>query len=314
MAQAQPFDFAPGDKWSYSNTGYMLLGILIHKVTGKFYGDFLQERIFKPLGMTTTRIISEEDIVPNRASGYRLVKGVVKNQEWVNPTLNTTADGALYFTVLDLAKWDAALYTEKLIKRKSLDQMWTPVRLNSGKTYPYGFGWRVTEMNGHRLIEHGGSWQGFTTGISRYVDDILTVDALTNLDSRHARPEAIIHGVAGIYISALTPPSPPKGIEDKEPQVTALFRDLLQKIGQGQADPAAFADEARKKWFPDRVKEFQEDLEDFGPAKAVDLLERKDEGGLRSYIYRLTFEDGRVLKLSLKLTEKNQIAAFDIPD
>ncbi|OGD12320.1 MAG: serine hydrolase [Candidatus Aminicenantes bacterium RBG_13_62_12] len=311
MAQAQPFDFAPGDKWSYSNTGYMLLGMLIHKVTGKFYGDFLQERIFKPLGMTTTRIISEEDIVPNRAAGYRLVKGVVKNQEWVNPTLNTTADGSLYFTVLDLAKWDAVLYTEKLIKRTSLDQMWTPVKLNDGKTYPYGFGWRVAEMNGHRLIEHGGSWQGFTTGISRYVDDKLTVVALTNLDSRHSRPDDIIHGVAGIYIPALTPPAPAKGIEDKEPQVTSLFRDLLQKIGQGKADAGAFTEEARKKWFPGHVKEFQEDLEDFGPAKTVDLLERKEEAGLRSYVYRLTFEDGRTLKLNLKLTDINKIAALD---
>ena len=311
MAQAQPFDFAPGDKWSYSNTGYMLLGMLIHKVTGKFYGDFLQERIFKPLGMTTTRIISEEDIVPNRAAGYRLVKGVVKNQEWVNPTLNTTADGSLYFTVLDLAKWDAALYTEKLIKRTSLDQMWTPVKLNDGKTYPYGFGWRVAEMNGHRLIEHGGSWQGFTAGISRYVDDKLTVVALTNLDSRHSRPDDIIHGVAGIYIPALMPPAPAKSIEDKEPQVTLLFSDLLQKIGQGKADAGAFTEEARKKWFPGHVKEFQEDLEDFGPAKAVDLLERKEEAGLRSYVYRLTFEDGRTLKLKLKLTDKNKIAALD---
>jgi len=311
MAQAQPFDFAPGDKWSYSNTGYMLLGMLIRKVTGKFYGDFLQERIFKPLGMTTTRIISEEDIVPNRAAGYRLVKGVVKNQEWVNPTLNTTADGSLYFTVLDLAKWDAALYTEKLIKRTSLDQMWTPVKLNDGKTYPYGFGWRVAEMNGHRLIEHGGSWQGFTAGISRYVDDKLTVVALTNLDSRHSRPDDIIHGVAGIYIPALMPPAPAKSIEDKEPQVTLLFSDLLQKIGQGKADAGAFTEEARKKWFPGHVKEFQEDLEDFGPAKAVDLLERKEEAGLRSYVYRLTFEDGRTLKLKLKLTDKNKIAALD---
>ena len=311
MAQAQPFDFAPGDKWSYSNTGYMLLGMLIRKVTGKFYGDFLQERIFKPLGMTTTRIISEEDIVPNRSAGYRLVKGVVKNQEWVNPTLNTTADGSLYFTVLDLAKWDAALYTEKLIKRTSLDQMWTPVKLNDGKTYPYGFGWRVAEMNGHRLIEHGGSWQGFTTGISRYVDDKLTVVALTNLDSRHSRPDDIIHGVAGIYIPALMPPAPAKSIEDKEPQVTLLFSDLLQKIGQGKADAGAFTEEARKKWFPGHVKEFQEDLEDFGPAKAVDLLERKEEAGLRSYVYRLTFEDGRTLKLKLKLTDKNKIAALD---
>ncbi len=104
----------------------MTLGILIHRVTGEFYGDFLQQRIFRPLGMESARIISEADIVPNRAAGYRLVKGELKNQEWVSPVVNTTADGSLYFTILDLAKWDAALYTEKLLKRSSLDLMWTP--------------------------------------------------------------------------------------------------------------------------------------------------------------------------------------------
>ncbi len=94
-----PLDFQPGEKWAYRNTNYVLLGVLIHKVTGEFYGDFLQERIFKPLGMTSTRIISEADIIPNRAAGYRLVKGELKNQEWVSPTMNSTADGALYFNV-----------------------------------------------------------------------------------------------------------------------------------------------------------------------------------------------------------------------
>ncbi|HEX3229922.1 MAG TPA: serine hydrolase domain-containing protein, partial [Pyrinomonadaceae bacterium] len=133
-AEAIPLAFQPGEKWSYSNLGYVLLGILIHKVSGQFYGDVLQERVFKPLGMTTARIISEAEIVPNRAAGYRLVKGQLKNQEWVSPTLNTTADGALYLTVYDMAKWDAALYTEKLLKKSSLEQMWTPVKLNNGKT------------------------------------------------------------------------------------------------------------------------------------------------------------------------------------
>src|SRR5262245_11149358 len=100
-------DFSPGEKWKYSNTGYLLLGVIIHKASGKFYGDLLAERVFKPLGMSTTRIISEADIVPHRAAGYTLVKGELKNQEWVSPSLNTTADGALYFSVTDLIAWDA---------------------------------------------------------------------------------------------------------------------------------------------------------------------------------------------------------------
>jgi CubicO group peptidase (beta-lactamase class C family) len=194
-----PLNFETGTKWKYSNTGYVLLGFLIHKVTGEFYGDFLQERIFRPLGMSATRIISEADIVRNRASGYELVKGEIKNQAWVSATLNTTADGALYTNVLDLGKWDGALYTEKLLKRASFEQMWTPVRLKDGKTYPYGFGWFLNEANGHRLIEHDGAWQGFTMNISRYVDDRLTVIVMTNLDEDHCKPDRVAHGVAGVY-------------------------------------------------------------------------------------------------------------------
>ena len=122
-----------------------MLGIIIHKVTGKFYADFLQERIFKPLGMTSTRLISETDIIPNRASGYELHGRELKNQEWVSPTFDSTADGTLYFNVLDIAKWDAALYGTTLLKQSSLDRMWTVYPLNDGKPNPanYGFGWML---------------------------------------------------------------------------------------------------------------------------------------------------------------------------
>src|SRR6185312_10726698 len=96
FAETLPLDFPPGEKWKYSNTGYVLLGIIIHKASGQFYGDLLHERVFVPLGMRTARIISEEDIVPGRAAGYRLDNGTLKNQEWVSPMLNTTADGSLY--------------------------------------------------------------------------------------------------------------------------------------------------------------------------------------------------------------------------
>jgi CubicO group peptidase (beta-lactamase class C family) len=195
-----PKDFPAGEKWSYSNSGYVLLGVIIHRVTGEFYGDFLQERIFKPLGMTSTRIISEADIVPQRSSGYRLIKGELMNQEWVSPTLNTTADGALYTNVLDLAKWDSALYTTKLFKRSSLDAMWTPAKLTSGKTYPYGFGWDLASKQGHRAVSHDGAWQGFTMSMSRYLDERLTVIVMTNLDSDNSKPEEIADELVRIYL------------------------------------------------------------------------------------------------------------------
>ena len=208
IVEGIPLAFPPGTRWSYSNLGFLTLGILIHKVTGQFYGDFLQERIFKPLGMSTTRIISEADIIPNRSAGYRLVKGELKNQEWVSPTLNTTADGALYFSILDLAKWDAALYTEKLLKRSSLEQMWTVVPLKNGQPNSghYGFGWEMGTDHGHHVIEHGGAWQGFETHISRYVNDRLTVVVLTNLEG--ADPGLIAHGVAQFYLKKGAAPPP----------------------------------------------------------------------------------------------------------
>ena len=194
---ALPLDFAPGERWSYSNPGYVTLGILIHKVSGKFYGDLLREKVFGPLGMTTARVIDEADIIPNRADGYRLVEGELKNQEWVAPRLNITADGSLYLTVLDMAKWDAALDSEKLLKRDALDLMWTPAKLNDGKTAHYGFGWMIGQARGQRVIRHGGGWQGFSTNIARFVDKKLTVIVLTNLAG--ADPGSIADAVAALY-------------------------------------------------------------------------------------------------------------------
>jgi CubicO group peptidase (beta-lactamase class C family) len=201
IVEKVPLAYPPGTSWSYSNLGFLTLGIVIHKVTGEFYGDFLKQRIFDPLGMSTTRIISEDDIILNRAAGYRLVKGELKNQEWVAPTVNTTADGSLYFSVLDLAKWDAALYSDKLLKRSTLDQMWTVAMLNNGKpnSGDYGFGWFIGTKHGRHVVEHEGAWQGFETMISRYVDDKLTVVVLTNL--AEAKPETIADHVAQMYLS-----------------------------------------------------------------------------------------------------------------
>ncbi len=206
LIESIPLAYPPGTNWQYSNFGYVTLGILIHRVTGQFYGDFLRQRIFQPLGMTSTRIISEADIIPNRSAGYRLVKGELKNQEWVAPVVNTTADGSLYFSILDLAKWDAALYTEKLLKQSSLDVMWAPAKLKSGaanggrpNSGHYGFGWFIDQRNGHRCIHHDGSWQGFETAIDRYVDDQLTVVVLANLAD--SRPGDITRHVAEMYLA-----------------------------------------------------------------------------------------------------------------
>jgi CubicO group peptidase (beta-lactamase class C family) len=204
MITSQPLAFAPGEKWSYSNLGYVTLGIFIHRVSGEFWGDCLQQRVFAPLGMKHTRVINEADIVPNRAAGYVLKNGALKNQQWVSPSVNNTADGSLYFTVEDLAKWDEALETRKLISRASYEQMWTPVKLNNGTTAPYGFGWRIAKTDsGHAVLEHGGAWQGFASYIVRYPDDRLTVAVLCNRAGASA--SYIAKRIAGFYVPSVAP-------------------------------------------------------------------------------------------------------------
>ena len=188
-----------------------MLGFLIYRLTGKSHSDFIHERVFLPLGMDTARVISEADIVPNRSSGYMMVKGKIKNQEWLAPSLNTTADGAYSMTVLDLAKWDAALYTEQMLKPASLEQMWaTQAKLNSGKTYPYGFGWFLADVNGHRLTYHTGGNLGFFVNISRYLDDRLTIIVMNNLDEEHCDTLQISGAIASIYIPATKGKNPVK--------------------------------------------------------------------------------------------------------
>jgi CubicO group peptidase (beta-lactamase class C family) len=281
-AQGVPTAFAPGEKWQYSNLGYLTLGVLIHKVSGKFYGDLLQERVFKPLGMTTARVISEADIIPNRAMGYRLDKGELKHQTWVAPQFNTTADGALYLTALDMIKWDEGLAQGKLLKKESYEQMWTPVKLNSGQTYPYGFGWALGNVNGHKLIEHGGAWQGFKAHISRYPDNKLTVIVFANL--AQTNQSKLAHGIARIYETALIP----KPIEDPEPKATALFRAQLVKLAEGKPDLDLFTPEMQKliSGPQDRFTAFVKSL---GEIKKFELLERKEIPIGIAYRYRVEF-------------------------
>jgi CubicO group peptidase (beta-lactamase class C family) len=248
--EALPIEEAPGEKWDYRNTNYVLLGILIHKVTGKPYFEFLSERVFKPLGMTSTRVISERDIILNRAAGYEIDNGELKNQEWVSPTFNSTADGTLYFNVLDLAKWDGALYGPRLLKQSSLDRMWTVYLLNDGKPNRagYGFGWSIGKQNNHKRIEHGGSWQGFTCAISRYPDDNLTVVVLTNLAG--ANPGLLAQITAGLTDPVLLPPKL-ASIADRQPEIAASLVKLLDQLAAGEDIASKTANGTATRIIPD---------------------------------------------------------------
>lgn len=195
-----PLRFTPGEKWEYCNVGYFSLAEIIRVVSGKPWSEYLAERIFRPAGMGSTRTTSASEIVTGRAGSYDWRDGKLWNADEL---IALRPSGAFLSNVLDLAKWDAALDTERILKKSSRDQMWTAVTLNSGKTHPYGFGWELSTVKGHRLVHHGGSLSGFRSEFARYVDDQLSIIVMANCGV--SQPGEIARGVAGFYIDGLAP-------------------------------------------------------------------------------------------------------------
>jgi CubicO group peptidase (beta-lactamase class C family) len=309
-----PLDFVPGSRWNYSNVGYVTLGMLIRKVTGKFYGDFLKEKIFEPLGMTTARVISEADIVPNRAAGYRLLRGELKNQEWVSPSTNSTADGSLYLSILDLAKWDAALYTDRPVTQAGREKLWTAARLSNGTTKDYGFGWHLADLHGRRAVFHGGAWQGFKSFILRFLDAKLTIIFLAN--SWETREFKLIRGLAASYYPDLALPQI-KTIADADAKTTSLVRRVLMQFVTGNFDEELFTPDAWAAIVRDRGKQIRESLEAFSLPVAIihasELLEQRTDNNVRVYRYLLT-DVGRSLICVVKLTSDDKLSSIELAE
>lgn len=206
LVASYPLDFPSGERWEYGNTGYFLLGMLIEKVSGKSYEQFLRERIFAPLEMRDTRLENYTELIPNRANGYTWKNGGYRNALRVSPTL-TFSPAGLVSTVLDLAKYDAALYTEKLLKKRTLDEMWTKAKLNNGETVENGLGFGLTPYQGRRRVGHSGGHTGFSTTMTRLVDEKVTVIVLTNSDNEgYLNPKSflisdIANEIASYYFS-----------------------------------------------------------------------------------------------------------------
>jgi CubicO group peptidase (beta-lactamase class C family) len=301
-AKQVPLSFQPGTKWEYSNLGYMTLGVMIGKVTGKFYGDFLQERIFKPLGMTSARIISESDIVPNRAAGYVVTKGSIKNQTWVSPSLNTTADGSLYLSMLDMIRWEKALAGGMLLHKETYERMWTPVRLSDGTEQPYGFGWSLRRINGKRVIEHSGSWQGFKAHIARYPDNGLTVIVFAN--SSNANPDRLANRVGAI----VDPTLKPVPMTDPDPKASAEFRRIFEGILSNKPEGDLFIPEVLKA-LEDPEDRLLAHLKTLGPIRNFELMERQVVGDKSGGRYSVEF-DSMTVMLELARVKDGKIFHF----
>jgi len=310
--EALPIEFKPGDKWDYRNTNYVLLGVLIHRVTGKFYGDYLSEKIFAPLGMDSTRIISDRDIIPGRSSGYEIEAGQLKNQKPVSATFDSTADGALYFNVVDLEKWDRALYGTSLVSKDSLKRMWTTFVLNDGKPNPvgYGYAWFVKDVNGHRVIEHSGAWQGFTCVISRYVDDRLTVVVLTNLDAGHSWPGYIERVVAGLVNPALMP-KPSEPIQDTQPKIANHLREVLKAALAGKNVSADFTADSGYAFSPSDAADLRSQLPENWQKDSFVLIKRNDSGGMLTSVFRVG-EPGDTRAIGVQTDASGKFGVFAV--
>jgi CubicO group peptidase (beta-lactamase class C family) len=171
----KPLDFEPGSKFSYSNSGYVLLGYLLEKVSGQTYGDFLQQNIFTPLGMADSGIDSNAVILAQRAQGYQPSAHGIRNAGYISMTIPFSA-GALYSTTGDLLKWEQGLFGGKVLQPASLNKMTTPFKDG------YAFGLFVSTKDGHKLITHGGGIEGFNTSLNFYPDDKIVVIVLGNLN------------------------------------------------------------------------------------------------------------------------------------
>ncbi|MGA8186005.1 MAG: serine hydrolase, partial [Terriglobia bacterium] len=171
----KPLDFQPGEKWSYSNSGYVLLGYLIEKISGESYAKFVEDNIFKPLEMKDSGYDSNSAIIPDRAQGYTRGPNGLANAGYINMTVPFSA-GGLYSTTGDLLRWEQGLFGGKVLSPESLKQMTTPFKDN------YAFGLMVHTENGHKVIDHGGGIEGFNTMLAYYPDDKLTVAVLGNLN------------------------------------------------------------------------------------------------------------------------------------
>jgi CubicO group peptidase (beta-lactamase class C family) len=187
----KPLDFKPGEKWSYSNSGYFLLGFIIEKVSGESYESFVKRNIFDPLKMTNSGYDHFDSILKNRATGYSLGRGKMINSAYIDMTQPYSA-GSLYSTVEDLFTWNEALSSDKILTAKSREMMMAPVK----NDYAYGLG--VQTKSGRRVVAHGGGINGFSTYLARFPDEKVTIVVLRNSDYGAPGPGQISIDLAAI--------------------------------------------------------------------------------------------------------------------
>jgi CubicO group peptidase (beta-lactamase class C family) len=202
IAKATAPKFPTGTRFSYSNTGYALLALIVERKSGQRYADFLHDRIFAPLAMTGT--VAYEDgrsVVAHRAYGYSINSAGVRRTDQ-SSTSAVLGDGGIYTSVVDLAKWDHALEQHTLVSAEAQQLAWTPPVLGGGQTTEYGFGWFIDKDHGTMRTRHNGESRGFTNGIIRYPEKHITVVILSNRTG--GAPWDVAQRIAELYLDPST--------------------------------------------------------------------------------------------------------------
>jgi CubicO group peptidase (beta-lactamase class C family) len=299
----KPLDFQPGEKWAYSNSGYLLLGYLLEEAAGQSYETFVQENIFGPLGMEDSGYDSNSAIIPRRAAGYRRGKDGPVNAGFVHMSIPFAA-GALYSTTEDLLRWQQGLFGGKLLSAASLAKMTTPFKND------YGLGVAVRTASGRKMISHGGGIEGFATFLAYYPDDKVTAVALSNL-RRGAPPQQIVGYLAALaHGEKVELPSERKeitvaptvleqyvGTYELRPKVNMTIRleggQLISQVS-GQGKVPLFA-QSETKFFPKVV-----DAEiEFG---------KDDKGAVTHLVLHQGGRDVKALRTSDTVVERKEMA------
>lgn len=304
----RPLNFEPGTRYAYSNTNFHLLAMIVRKYTGKNYGQMLQERIFEPTGMKSSRLLSWTDIIPNRARGYRKGSlGGLRNGDFVAESILAYGGGGIVSNVEDMVKWDIALRDEKLLKKPVLEKMWTAAKLKDGKAIGYGLGWGVAGTPGHRAVMHtGGHVTGFATLHARLLDDDLSVIVLTNLGG--ADVGRISRLISAHYVPALKPPTLAP-IEDKEPEVAKRSRQIIDELAAGKIEADRYTPEM-KKVLDTNLPQVRGLTDTAGAISKVELLKREElKDDLKRYVYRVSCEKS-VLVLTLVYNKDQKVSGL----
>ncbi len=199
MVQGRPFDFEPGERYVYNNTGYYLLGVIVENVTDGTYADYIEVQLAAPLQLGSTLYCDERRLIPHRAEGYERVDDELLNDAPIDMT-QPFAAGALCSSVDDLLRWQEALAGGEVVSADSYERMTSPGTLNDGSALEYGYGLSLGDLEGHRRVAHGGGINGFTTMLARYPDDELAIVVLTNTPGPTARQieQRLAHQTLGL--------------------------------------------------------------------------------------------------------------------